>query len=194
MRRRLQRTTLAAAILVGAAACGSGDERTQAADAGPDRSMLPTDLKHACDVLTLEMARQILGEAARRSEVSAPVASSSDHIEGSTCTYEAAGQTSGNGWTPIVTASIVLKAAKTSTGKRSNQTAFQETRTLFDEGTPIDAVAGMENTAYYIGGGVNQLHALVNDGEYGLIVSAMQPGGDYRAATEKLGRLIVEQL
>ena len=195
MRRVLQRITASAVILVGTAACGNGEGNEQARNREPNQPTQVAKLKQACEVFTLEMARQLLGEGATQSEISAPFAGSSEHIEGSTCTYEAAAPKSERGFSPVMTATVMLKGAKTSLGKRSNQATFQQTRATYEEaGTSTEPIGGMEETAFYTGGVINQLHVLVNDGEYELIASAMKPDGDQRAITETLGRWVMEKL
>lgn len=185
---------LCVAVLVGAA-CGSSEDGKQAGDAASNQPTLAADAKHACDVFTLDIARQILGESARKSEISKPFTGSSHDIETSTCTYEADNPAPASKFATVITATVLLKAAKTSTARRSNQDSFEQNNATFEEsGEQVATVDGLQAPAWYIGGIVNQVHALIKDGEYELIASAMRPGGDSRAASEQLARSIIEQL
>ncbi len=89
----------------------------------------------------------------------------------------------------------MLTGAKTGTGKSSNRFTFEENQSGFQQaGEQLETVAGLEDGAYYIGGYTNQLHVLVDDGSYLLIVSANDPDGDNRGAGEKLARWVSEAL
>lgn len=176
-------------------ACRDSSESRQTAEVETGQQAEFADIKQACEVFTLDMARQLLGESARPSEISAPFTGASDDLASSTCTYEAEDPTPASPLSTVITASILLKGAKTDTGKSSNRFSFEQNMAEFQQaGEPPETVAGLEDAAYYIGGVINQLHILVEDGSYELIVSVMDPDGNNRAATERLARLVTERI
>jgi hypothetical protein len=176
-------------------ACRDSDESRQAADVETGQQAEFADIKQACDVFTLDMARQLLGESAKQSEISAPFAGSTDDIAGSTCTYEAEDPTPRNQFVTTITASILLNGAKTDIGKSSNRFTFEQGKSEVEQaGEQTETVIGLGDAAYYIGGITNQLQVLVEDGKYVLIVSAMDPDGNNQVVTERLARWVTEKL
>ena len=188
--------TGAVVLLSGAAslACGNGNSGPQTAQRDAVSEEASPEVRAACDVFTLDMARQVLGERVRPDE-SQPFSGSSDDIAGSTCTYVADDPTPASQFLTTITASLLLKTGLTDLGRRSNQNSIEQNRAMFqdfDEG--VEDVGGLGEMAYYVGGRTNQLHVLLDDGRHEMIVSVMDPDGDNRGATERLARMLVAKL
>jgi hypothetical protein len=153
------------------------------------------DIRQSCDVFTLDMARQILGDSAMRSEISAPFTGSSEDLAGSTCTYEAEDPTPANQFLTTITATLTLNGAKTETGRSSNRFTFEQNKASFEEaGAPVETLTGLGDAAYYIGDVINQVHVLLNGGTYAVIASADAPDGDRRSASEQLAKIALQGL
>lgn len=186
------------AVFIGGSVGCTGADREQgspAAEVEAGRRAELADIPQACDVFTLDMARQILGDSAKQSELAAPFTGSTDDLAGSTCTYEAEDPTPVNRFATTITASVMLRAARTDTGRRSNQFTFEQARTeLQQAGATPATVTGVGDAAYYIGGVINQLTVLVEGGQYELNVSVSDPDGDNRGATEKLAKMVMAKL
>ena len=183
-------------VIVGLAAFAgcSNDDTAPASGVTTGQQAEFGDVSQACDVFTLDMARQVLGDSAKPDELK-PFSGSSDDIAGSTCTYQAEDPTPTNQFLTTITATVSLNGAKTATGRSSNRSAFDENRTTFAQsGGSVESLNGLGDAAYYIGGVTNQLHVLVDGARYVVIVSASDPDGDNRAATEQLARQVVEKL
>jgi hypothetical protein len=183
-------------VIVGLAAFAgcSNDDTAPASGVTTGQQAEFGDVSQACDVFTLDMARQVLGDSAKPDELK-PFSGSSDDIAGSTCTYQAEDPTPTNQFLTTITATVSLNGAKTATGRSSNRSAFDENRTTFAQsGEGVESLNGLGDAAYYIGGVANQLHVLVDGARYAVIVSASDPDGDNRAATEQLARQVVEKL
>lgn len=147
-------------------ACTSdADRQTADVEAGGETGTDVADIMQACEAFTLEIARQVLGESARQSEVSEPFTGSTDDIAGSTCTYEADAPTPRSQFATTITGSVLLRGARTELGERSNRVTFEDVRSEFQQaGEPAESVEGVGDAAYYIAGVTNQLHVLLGDG------------------------------
>jgi hypothetical protein len=188
---------IGAVFIGGSVGCTGADrdESSRATDVETGREAELADVPQACDVFTLEMARQILGDSAKQSELSAPFTGSTDDLAGSTCTYEAEDPTPVNRFVTTITASMMLRGAKTDTGRSSNRFTFEQARTQMEQGGEApETVTGVGDAAYYIGGVINQLTVLVDGGQYELNVSASDPDGDNRGATEQLAKMVMAKL
>ncbi|MHB1169073.1 MAG: hypothetical protein ACYC28_07310 [Longimicrobiales bacterium] len=198
MRTTLRCTAIHAMLVIGSIAvlgCGAADENTQEAPDAAGEQVVAADIPLACDVFTLEMAREFLGQGARQSEISAPFAGSTDDIAGSTCTYEAEDPTPAGSFASTLTATLQLNGARTDTGRRSIRSQFDSGRTELEQmGASTETVTGLGDAAFYMGDVINQMHVLLGDGDYVMITSVMDPEGDDRAATERLARLVAEKL
>lgn len=198
MRTSLRCTAIHAMLAIGSIAglgCGAADENTQEAPAAAGEQTVAADIPQACDVFTLEVAREFLGQGARQSEISTPFAGSTDDIAGSTCTYEAEDPTPAGSFVSTLTASVQLNGARTDTGRRSIRSQFDSGRSELEQmGASTETVTGLGEAAFYMGDVINQMHVLLGDGDFVLVTSVMDPEGDDRAATERLARLIADRL
>ena len=157
-----------------------GDDITtgQQADAG--------GTKRACDVFTLDVAKQVLGDQAKQSDTDGAGHASTDDISVSSCIYEA-----GSG-RDVIIANALVRGAKHKEAYQSNTYGFESAREQGTEpGKKVSSqkINGLGDDAYY-NPSTKQVNVLVNNGQYWLI---LQVGGE-RAPAEKLGNALVSKL
>lgn len=139
--------------------------------------------KTACDVLTEEIAKQVLGEGASKGELPPAAQTSTDDVSVTNCIYEVEGP----GLTDFQSVSVLVRGGKTSSGKESNKFGFENNKTMEGIGT-VEEINGTGDAAYY-SSGFGQVNVLVDDGTYWLIVQ-----GETREQTEQLAGLVAEEL
>lgn len=97
----------------------------------------------ACDVLTEKVAKEILGEGAKKSDL-ATGDTSSDDINVSNCIYSAEIDPGAIKATNLKGVSILARSAKTSTGAESNKAVFDEQKP-----SGVTDVDGIGDDAYF---------------------------------------------
>lgn len=144
--------------------------------------------KTACDIYTDDIAKQVLGEGARKSDPVPAADASTDDVSVTNCTYE---QGDANTMSDIAVANVLVRGGKTSTGISSNELGFENNKTLDAEGGNAgtsEDISGIGDAAYY-SPAFEQVNVLVDGGTYWLIVQA-----ETRDQAEKLAKLLTEQL
>lgn len=142
--------------------------------------------KKACDVFTLDIAKQVLGDQAKQSDMGGTGHVSTDDISVSSCIYETG---SGNG---VLIANALVRAAKNKDAYQSNTYGFENAREQGTEpGKKVSSkkISGLGDDAYF-NPSTKQVNVLVNNGQYWLI---LQVGGE-QAPAEKLGNALVSKL
>lgn len=189
MKRTVVWAILVVAVIVSAALLvvtknnadkNKGDDITtgQQADAG--------GTKKACDVFTLDVAKQVLGDQAKQSESSGNSQASTDDISVTSCIYEA-----GSG-RDVIIANALVRGAKNKAAYQSNTYGFESTREQGTEpGQKVNSqkINSLGDDAYF-NPSTKQVNVLVNNGQYWLI---LQVGGE-QAPAEKLGNALVSKL
>ena len=164
------------------------------ADAGATRE--------ACDIFTEVMAKQVLGEGARKGELPTASAASTDDISVTNCLYEADDPNSKG----ILTANVLVRGGKTAVGKTSNKVGFEgnQDRSNFEDdgisdGTeyqPTVPITDLSEAAFY-DPDFNQVNVLVDEGTYWLIIQAdgINTGvNDSGEAARTLAELLVDNI
>lgn len=184
-----------AVLALGAVFYGTNAQKD---DKSPETSTVSTaedpvalgDTKDACDVYTQEIAQTIPGSGATKAELPPGAQASTDDVNVSSCIYQL-DDSSLSG----LTASVLVRGAKTEDGKNSNVFGFEgnQDRSNFEgdetaEYGPTEPVNGIGEKAFY-DPDFEQINVLANDGQYWLIVQA-----DSREQTEQLAKLLVENL
>jgi hypothetical protein len=139
--------------------------------------------KTACDIYTDDIAKQVLGESAQKSDLPTASQASTDDVSVTNCAYEVEGP----GLTDFQSANVLVRGGKTSSGKDSNKFGFENNKTMEGIGT-VTEISGIGDAAYY-STGFEQVNVLVQDGTYWLIVQ-----GETRQQTEQLAKLLAEKL
>lgn len=183
---------IALALLIGVATFvmtrddGSPPSSSQEVSIGEEAEGEAT--KVACDVFTAEIAQEILGTGAKKGELPAAAAGSTDDVSVSNCLYETDDPNSRG----LLTANILVRGGKTDSGKSSNQFGFENNKTAEGRETPVEEISGLGEGAYY-DKDLNQVNVLLFGGAYWVIVSADDPADkDDKAASEKLARAVIE--
>lgn len=166
---------------------GSGATSTQNVQTGDQAQAGAT--KTACDVYTLDIAKAILGDGARKSDLPSSAQTSSADVSVSNCSFEAdQGQA-------LLIANVLVRGAKNAGAYSTNEFGFNgnQNRSNF-EGSgisygPAEPISGLGDAAFY-DPDFEQVNVLVNDGQYWIIAQA--DGG--RAKAEQLAKAIVEKL
>jgi hypothetical protein len=111
--------------------------------------------KKACDVITIDDVKKVLGQDAQIN-TSSPKPEETPDLILSNCVYTRKGANPAEN----VSASLVVRSAKTETGAKSNESGFNNTR-------PVDAqdVAGLGDKAYW-NPQMGQLNILAHDNWY----------------------------
>jgi hypothetical protein len=141
--------------------------------------------KQACSIFTLAEAKQLLGTTAKGGDN--PASGSSDDLSVTTCSYI---QDTGNNTsvTSSKSATLLVRAPKTSTGVTSNQNQFGPLK-------PADAqpVAGYGSVAYW-DVQFGQLNILKNNTWYILSYGPPTPSARTLDQTKQLADLLVDKM
>jgi hypothetical protein len=146
----------------------------------------PGATKTACDILTQEVANEILGSGATKGQLPSTSQVSTDAVSVSNCLYEKETED------VLTVANILVRGAKTAEGYESNEFGFNDTKNFSGtEGEAADSpnIENLGDAAYY-NPAFEQVNVLVNDGQYWVIAQA--DGG--RASAERLARLVIANL
>jgi hypothetical protein len=157
----------------------------QEVDVGED--IKPRATKTACDILTQEVANEILGSGATKRQLPSTSQVSTDAVHVSNCLYEREA-----GDDVLTVANILVRGAKMAAGYESNEFGFNDTKNFSGtEGEAADSpnIENLGDAAYY-NPAFEQVNVLVNDGQYWVIAQA--DGG--RASAERLARLVIANL
>jgi hypothetical protein len=188
MKRKLVWGLLAAAVIVTVITVVLVNRRS-----GPAGEKLATgtqadagNTKKACDIFTLDVAQQVLGDHAEAGDTAGNNQASSDDISVSTCVYQA-----GSG-ADVKIATVLVRGAKNNQGYQSNKTGFQETRnqgTSADQEVVSQKITGVGDDAYF-NPATRQVSVLVNKGQYWVITSVAND----KTASQKLAQALVSKL
>lgn len=179
---------LAATAAVIAALSNSGssqkDKTSQSSAQKPSNS--PTLTKRtACQIFSLADAKQVLGDSVKGG--SNPVASSSDDLAVSTCTYT---QDTGNN-APVSagkSATLLVRAPKTSAGSASNHNQFGPLKP-----TGVQEVSGYGDSAYW-DPQYGQLDILKNNTWYILSNGPVTPASRTLDEAKQLADILISKL
>lgn len=143
--------------------------------------------KGACDIFTDTIASQVLGSGAAKGDLPAGGSVSSADVSVTNCLYEIENPDTDG----ILTANVLVRGAKTDTGKSSNEFGFDNNKNIDAQGGQTGTSEPISNIgdAAYFSPAFGQVNVLVDDGTYWLIVQA-----DTRAKTEQLAKLLTQQL
>jgi hypothetical protein len=143
----------------------------------------PTQTKSACEVLTVEVARQLLGSVSRAASP-APEAGSDD-VTVSTCTRT----NRATSVTEARTASLLMRVAETGTGAKSNEAVFASSS--LPKGA--EEVEGYGEKAFW-NPAFGQLNILEGGNWYILSVGPIDPKKHTLDETEKFADAIIDDL
>lgn len=172
---------------------GQVQEKTKTDEKNLSSTATQSNLKTACDIYTLDVAKKYLGESAKKGST----AGSDSKTEGndtivSSCLYENDAEISG-----II--NIQLIAAKNDNGKSWNKSSFEnspkETAELTEEEPPVlENIDGTGEKAYW-NPQLGQLCVLVNDGQYWLTVQgSINSTDEEKAQLRQMAQDLVEKL
>jgi hypothetical protein len=143
---------------------------------------------NACQVFTLQDAKKIIGDTAKKSSGTSAKASTKD-INVSTCLY---GQDSStmpiNKAQNLKTATVLARSPKTSTGKQANQDQFGKSKPA-----GVQDVSGYGDKAFW-NPQVGQLNILKGDSWLILSTGSFTPSSHVLGDTQKMADLIVPKL
>ncbi len=170
-------------IAGGTVACSGAktdDDKTAATNSQSDASGKSGAVKKACDILTLDEATKVLGAGAKGGSSNTDAPTESEHLTVSTCTYDNNDDSK--------TATILVRAAKSSKGIESNQRAFGSDK-------PADAqdVAGYGDKAFW-SPQFGQLNVLKNNNWYIISNGPLNPAGNTLNEAKQLADLIISKL
>jgi len=144
----------------------------------------------ACDIYTQAIAEQVPGAGSIISDATPAYDASTDDVSVTNCQYTKDDPDS----LGILTASALVRAGKTQTGKDSNVFGFEgnQDRSNFadQEGItygPTEPISGLGEAAFW-DPDFEQVNVLLGDGQYWLIIQA-----ESRAETEQLANLLVAE-
>lgn len=160
---------------------------TQSTSAGGEAKT--RQAKKACDVLTLEDAKKVLGENAEKTELPSGGAASSDDIDVTQCIYS---QPAGDTLASIKAqkqASILVRSAKTDKGGESNKEVFEGSL------KPAEAqdVSGYGDGAFW-NPQFGQFNVYKNDNWYIISVGSSTPSEKTLEEAKVLADLIIGKL
>lgn len=142
----------------------------------------------ACDALTLEQAKAVLGQDARAADISLPSASSDD-IEVSQCLYEQPAGITIESIKAQKQASLLVRGAKTNSGADSNTSVFKGA----NKPANVQEVGGYGESAFW-NPEFGQLNVLKNNNWYILSVGPSNPADKKLEDAKTLADNLVSKL
>lgn len=144
--------------------------------------------KSACDIFTQDIAQEVLGSGASKSELPDGADASTDDVSVTQCLYEL------EQGDDLLIANVLVRGAKNRDAYETNRFGFDDTRDYVSpssmEEAQSDTIENLGDDAYY-NPAFKQVNVLVDEGLYWIIVNI---DGGSREATEELARSVVNNL
>ncbi len=170
-------------VLAGCGGDGDGSSGGDGDADGAGSTSYPTQTKSACDVLTVRVARGLLGSVARQASPAPDAGSGAVTVSTCTRTNRATNVRKAR------TASLLMRVAKTETGAKSNETVFDSSS--IPKGARM--VEGYGEKAFW-NPAYGQLNILERGNWYILAVGPVDPQKHTLKETEKLADAIADEL